>query len=566
MFSLGCSCGLSESQTPLSHQQDCFSYVVSVDGVHVCYPQNIIEYENPGEDEIESGLQSLVEYESTEAVVPECDCCPRNMIEHENIGEDEIEDDLQSLAEHENAREDEIKDELQNLAEYENTGAAVAAHEYPCSLLHRRGRSLSGMRLSLSISTQSTLVDRSGHLSGESDCTGHPHSKSGNYELIKQIGIDGEGVIHLMRTRSTRQLIARKTVSYARSAYAKPIEAFILQDVFPERHDNIIRLHAFESYQAFDSYQVEGARYYFEYCSGGDLHQLVDQYREYSELLPELFIWQAYQQLASALEFLHRGFDPRCSDPDRRGICHRDVKPSNVFLRLVPGCEYPDVVLADFGHATLDFATYDPAGTFLFQPPELPRHSPKGDVYSLGAVIHFLIHFRAPIAKLPDGLPDTQSVRDAWESAPEARAPIMEYVDGYSKELIILMLIALEGDENKRKSSSTLSRFLSAIIQQKYPPGSDLLREAEEWPMAEWAFDHMKPLGGRIEEDEEEEEEEEETGAEEYFDMMKRFGCCVSRESSRCSSPAPSDRRRSVAGRSSRGWDVSSVSSLGQTY
>ena len=531
MFSLGCSCGLSESQTPLSHQQDCFSYVVSVDGVHVCYPQNIIEYENAGEDKIESGLQSLIEYETTEAAVPECDCCPRELVEYENTGEDGIED------------------KLQNLAEYENTGAVVAAHEHPYSLLHRRGRSLSRMRLSLSISTQSTLVDRSGQLSGESDCTGHPHSKSGSYELIKQIGIDGEGVIHLMRTRSTRQLIARKTVNYARSAYAKPIEAFILQDAFPERHDNIIRLHAFESYQAFDSSHVEGARYYFEYCSGGDLHQLVDQYRDYGEFLPELFIWQAYQQLASALEFLHRGFDPRCSDPDRRGICHRDIKPSNVFLRLTPGCEYPDVVLADFGHATLDFATYDPAGTFLFQPPELPRHSPKGDMYSLGAVIHFLIHFKAPIAELPDGLPDTESVRNAWESAPAARAPIMEFVDGYSKELICLMLIALEGDENKRKSSSTLSRFISDVIQQKFPPGSDLLREAEDWPMAEWAFDHMKPSGGRFEEVE---GKEEDTGAEEYFDMMKRFGCSVSRESSRCSSSAPSDRRRSVAGRSSR--------------
>lgn len=507
MFSLGCSCGRAESQTSLSQdQQDCFSYVVSVDGVHVCYPQNIVEHETTGVDETESD--------------------PKNMVEYEGTGEDETESDPQ------------------NLVEYENTEAAVPERGCPCSLLQRRGGSLSRMRLALSTSTQSTLVDLSGHLSGETDCADHPHPKSGDYELVKQIGIDGEGVIHLMRIRSTRQLIVRKTVKYARSAYAKPIEAAILQDVFPEPHLNMIHLHAFESYQ------VEGARYYFEYCSGGDLHQLVDQYREHGELLPELFILQAYQQLASALEFLHRGFSPRCSDPDRRGICHRDIKPSNVFLRLTPGLEYsyPDVVLGDFGHATLDFATYDPAGTMFWQPPELPRHSPKGDVWALGAVVHFLIHFKAPIAQLPDGLHNTESVKNAWESAPEARKPMLEFVDYYSEELVCLMLIALETDENKRKSSSTLSKFVSDYIEQKFPLGSDLLAEAEEWPMASWAFDHMKSMGGRFEEEDEEELEEDETGAEEYYEMMEEFGCGISRESSRYSSPAPSDRRRRVAG------------------
>ena len=547
MFSLGCSCGRDESQTPVSQsQQDCFSYVVSVDGVHVCYSQNIVEHETTGEDETESDLKNIVEYEGTGGAETESD--------------------------------------PQNPVEYESTEAAVPERRFPCSLLQRRGGSLSRMRLSFSTSTQSTLVDLSGHLSGESDCADHLHPRSGNYELVKQIGLDGEGVIHLMRSRSTRQLIVRKTVEYARSAYAKPIEAAILKDVFPEPHLNIIHLHAFESYQAFDSYQVEGARYYFEYCSGGDLHQLVDQYRKHGEVLPELFIWQAYQQLASALEFLHRGFGPRCSDSDRRGICHRDIKPSNIFLRLTPGFEYPDVVLGDFGHATLDFATYDPAGTMFWQPPELPRHSPKGDVYSLGAVIHFLIHFKAPIAKLPEGLSNTESVKNAWESAPQARKPILEFVDNYSEELVCLMLIALETDENKRKSSSTLSKFVDDYIEQKFPLGSDLLAKAEEWPMASWAFDHMKPMGGRFEE--KDEHEEDETGAEEYNEMMEEFGCCISRESSGYSSPAPSerrrggisressrysspassDRRRGVAGRSPRESHMSSVSSLGQTY
>ena len=136
----------------------------------------------------------------------------------------------------------------------------------------------------------------------------------------------------------------------------------------------------------------------------------------------------------------------------------------------------------------------------------------------------------------------------------------MEFVDDYSEELICVMLIALEADENKRKNSSQLLKFVGDCIERKFPPGSDLLRQVEEWPMASWAFDHMMLAGGRVE------EEEEETGAEQYVEMMERFGHCISRESSRISSPAPSDRPRGVAGTSSRGWEMSSVSSLGETH
>ena len=507
MYLLGCSCGHPESKAPVSQrQQDCFSYVVSIDGVHVCHPQNIVEYESAEEDEPEINSQ--------------------NLVEHEGTGEVETESNFQNLVEHEDAP------------------AATPERECPFSLLQRRGRSISRMHLALTTSSSSTLIN----LHDESSNADHPDAESDPYELIKQIGIDGEGVIHLMRSRSTRQLIVRKTVSYARSLYAKPIEAAILEDILPDRHNNIIRLHAFELYQTLDSPHPEGARYYFEYCPGGDLHQFIDQYEKHDALLPELFIWQAYQQLLSALEFLHRGFDPRCTDPNRRGVCHRDIKPSNIFLRFHPDASYPDVVLADFGHATLNFATYDPAGTAFWQPPELPRHSPKGDVYSLGAVVHFMIHFDAPVAEMPsDG---SQSERDEWASAPQARRPRMEFVNGYSEELVCLMLIALEPDENKRKSASQLLKWVDDCVERMFPSGEDLLAKAEEWPMARWAFDHVVSAGGRFGE---EEEEEEEVGTEQYFEMMKWFGCARSRESSRSSSSALSDWRRGVDGRSSRG-------------
>ena len=514
-------------------QGECFSYVVSIDGVHVCYPKTVVEYEGVEEDESESDSRVLVE----------------------GAGEDGSPSSSQALVEYKGTEEDGFKSDSQALVEYDSTDVAAHENECPGSLLQRRGKSLSKIYLALPsstlTSTGSTLVNLASDPTGERNFTDDSHFQNGEYEFIEQIGIDGEGIIHLMRSRSTRKLVARKTVEYARLAYNKPIEAAILQDILPERHNNVIRLDAFEPYQ------LEGARYYFEYCSGGDLHQLVNRYRKHGALLPEPFIWHVYHQLLSALEFLHRGFDPRCPDPERRGICHRDIKPSNIFLRPNLDSEYPDVVLGDFGHATLDFATYDPAGTTFWQPPELPRHSPRGDVYSLGAVIHFLIHFEAPMAKMPDDFADTESEKEAWLAAPEARRPFMEFVDGYSEDLICIMLIALEADENKRKNSRVLLKYVSDCIEMKFPSGSDSIRNAaEEWPLASWAFD----------EDEEEEGEGEGAGTEQYFEMMKRFGCGVSRESSRSSSPARSDWQTGVDGRIPRGSEISSDSPLGETY
>ena len=106
----------------------------------------------------------------------------------------------------------------------------------------------------------------------------------------------------------------------------------------------------------------------------------------------------------------------------------------------------------------------------------------------------------------------------------------MNFVAEYSEELVCAMLVPLEADENKRKNSSQLLKFVSDCIEMKFPRG-----KAEEWPLAEWAFDHMKTVDGWVEV--EEEDEDEEMGAEQYFDMMEVFGCGMStREASRCAS------------------------------
>ena len=132
----------------------------------------------------------------------------------------------------------------------------------------------------------------------------------------------------------------------------------------------------------------------------------------------------------------------------------------------------------------------------------------------------------------------------------------MAFVDEYSEELICMMLVALESEEIKRKKSDQLLKYLSEYIQHRYP---SLQEAAEASPLARWAFDHMLPAGGRG--DEGEGDDETATAAEQYFGMIDRFGWGGSRESSWVSSSVGS-----FAGSSSRGFELSSLSSLGETY
>ena len=136
------------------------------------------------------------------------------------------------------------------------------------------------------------------------------------------------------------------------------------------------------------------------------------------------------------------------------------------------------------------------------------------------------------MAKLPDGMDDTsESVKAAWIAAPEARKPILEYVEGYSEELVCMMLVALEADENKRRNTSRLLEFVCECVEMK-----SIGQRAEEEPLAVWAFDHVLPTSGGG--------DGEETGSEQYFEMMEWFGCGGSRESSR-SFPSSFDGRSS---------------------
>ena len=277
------------------------------------------------------------------------------------------------------------------------------------------------------------------------------------YDLVKELGFGGEGHCSLVIRRSNKHLFALKQVRKPQLVHTKPVEV-VVQALSGDRHDNIIRLHHFESFT-----ETPLVRFYFEYCDGGDLCGLMNDYRVINSYIPELFIWRSFVQLAGALEFLHRGFDRRVKN--RVGVVHRDIKPENIFVRR-PASEnaHPTLVLGDFGLATFQFATYEHVGTDLWQPPETPRKTPRGDVWALGAVIHTMIHLRGPMIELFEDDEKTGHTKRTL-----SRRLIEDVPEYYSPELNEVMLMACESEQSKRVNSGRLLEVLTDFVNEYIP-------------------------------------------------------------------------------------------------
>lgn len=147
-------------------------------------------------------------------------------------------------------------------------------------------------------------------------------------------------------------------------------------------HPNIIKL--------FDI--IEDEKYYYiilEYCSNGDLHNLIKKCREknnsklvLNENLTKIYI----KQLADGLKYLRD-----------KNIVHRDLKPHNILL-----FDEFTIKLTDFNFAR-ELWDKDMAETLcgspLYMAPEIIQYnsySSKSDLWSVGMIIYEMLHGYTP--------------------------------------------------------------------------------------------------------------------------------------------------------------------------
>ena len=212
----------------------------------------------------------------------------------------------------------------------------------------------------------------------------------GSYVLLEPLGEGGMGQVFKARQRKLGRTDAVKVVRAERLGSPDALQRFgrEVRAAAALSHPNVV--HAFDA-------GVDGGRHYFamELLPGCDLSHLVKD----KGPLPFAKACELIRQAALGLQHAHE-----------RGLVHRDVKPSNLWLTPQGVVKVLDLGLARLtrhsdgteGTLTADGAVM---GTPDYIAPEQARQShtvdARADLYSLGCTLYYLLAGRPPFAVGP---------------------------------------------------------------------------------------------------------------------------------------------------------------------
>lgn len=241
-----------------------------------------------------------------------------------------------------------------------------------------------------------------------------------NYQLLEEIGRGSFGSVRKVIREADNKLMVRKEIRYghmnSKERQQLIAECTILSQL---KHDNIVEFYHWDYDSGSDILFL-----YMEYCSKGDLSQLIRYYKLKRRYVPEELIWRIMVQILMALFRCHYGRDlPKLQtvydveeEPTKskgKVVIHRDLKPGNIFLtandndfdQTLQTVDYSKVIikLGDFGLAkslqsSIEFATTY-VGTPYYMSPEVLNdkpYSPLSDIWSLGCIMYEICSLRVP--------------------------------------------------------------------------------------------------------------------------------------------------------------------------
>lgn len=300
----------------------------------------------------------------------------------------------------------------------------------------------------------------------------------GDYEMIEEVARGGMGVVYRARQLSLNRIVAVKMILAGQLASPADVQRFRAEAEAAAnlQHPNIVAIHEIGEHQ--------GQHYFsMDYVEGKNLAQLISDCRL---RITDFGTAARYVKIiAEAIHYAHQ-----------QGTLHRDLKPSNV---LIDPFDQPRIT--DFGLARrlndpqLSTAsqqltvTGQVLGTPNFMPPEQASAKrdaigPHSDVYSLGAILYFLLTGRPPFTAQTIHETVTQ-VLNAEPDPPRALNPAVP------RDLQTICLKCLEKDPRCRYASAKelaedLDRFLQdrPILARPIGPARRMWRRCLCYPVA----------------------------------------------------------------------------------
>lgn len=275
----------------------------------------------------------------------------------------------------------------------------------------------------------------------------------GPYELIREVGRGGMGVVYEARQKGLDRSVAVKMILASHLASPDLVRRFQAEAKAAARlrHSNIVHIHDVGQFSGQDFFAME-------YIDGLSLAQRIAQGPVDVPTAVRLVA-----TVARAVEHLHQ-----------QGVVHRDLKPSNILLDS-DGLPY----VTDFGLAKVFAAGSDMtatgiiAGTPSYMAPEQASGrraeiGPMTDVYSLGAILYELLTGVPPFrAETP--LDTLMEVLSGDPASPRSIDPHIPR----GVELICLKCLMKEPEERYASAAALaddLDRFSRGDVLQVRPP------------------------------------------------------------------------------------------------
>ena len=288
----------------------------------------------------------------------------------------------------------------------------------------------------------------------------------GEFELIREIGRGGMGVVYLAHQPSLNRRVALKVLPAGLTLTDRQVERFRRESRAAARlvHPGIVPV--------LSVGETDGAHWFaMEFVEGDTLHERLDSRRDAGRHGGEhplaIGAWAEWvagiaARLADALHCAHQA-----------DVIHRDVKPHNVLLAAGDVPRLVDFGLAkDLGDASLS-GPGEMTGTPYYMSPEqaLAKRvpvDPRTDVFSLGVVLYEMLTLRRPFeGESGAAVLFAISFRD-----PE---PIRKLEPRVPRDLEIICHKAMEKSPDARYASAAelaadLRRFLNHEAIRAQPP------------------------------------------------------------------------------------------------
>jgi WD40 repeat protein len=283
------------------------------------------------------------------------------------------------------------------------------------------------------------------HSTSSSQDLGSPSVSVPGYQIEKELGRGGMGVVYRARHLQLNRTVALKMILAGGHAGQAELERFRVEA------EAIARLQHPGIVQVFEVGEHEGMPFFsLEFCSQGSLEDHLE-----GTPLPSGEAAELLQSLAEAMYAAHEA-----------QVIHRDLKPANVLLvpkvgAILPDRERPPVAslaakITDFGLAKkLDEDTRTQTGAVLGTPSYMAPEQASGkrdigpsiDIYALGAILYECLTGRPPFKA-------ATSVDTVLQVLADEPVPPSHLNPGVPRDLETICLKCLRKEPDKRYTNA----------------------------------------------------------------------------------------------------------------